>query len=474
MALTEEGFERTRLAEFKEQLDQRMNNALGPVNTGPDAVVGQIDGILAEAFDNFSEALQDVYDSLYPYSAEGTSLDGAVALVGLSRLPATYTTVNAVAYGAEGTLVAAGSLARADIQYSSTSDVVISRASVVDAEIQVGAVAASTAYQIIAGGVSETYTSSASPTEEEILNGLAAQFDPLQVTAVVNGLTLRLTSADKITPFALTVDSKLNITKRGSPIVFVASSTGANAVPIGALSIIDTPTLGWDSVTNLVIGDVGRNVETDIELRLRHASSVRSTGSATVEAIKARMLADVPAVTSIKIYENRTSVTSSDGIPPHAFESVIVGGNDQAIGNELWLVKPAGIETHGNVTVTVQDSAGDAQIVKFSRAVSKYGWITVAVTALNSEETLPTDAAAAIKQAVVDYANANLNNGDDVILQRFYGPIYDSVPGIGQMTITGAITASPGDTPTYSASNIVIGKSERAVFDISRVVVTGV
>lgn len=474
MTVTAEGFSRPRLNDIKTGIDADMADALGPVNVNPDAVVGALDGIWADGSATLYETLQDTYDSMYVYSAEGTALDGAVAYVGLERIDATETIVTAAAYGMEGTLVPVNSLSHVDIQYISTSDVIISRASALDVEIEVNTIANSTAYNVLVGGVSSTFTTDADATAAEILNGLAALIASDLVLAVSTGSMLRITASDGITPFAITVDSKLTITKRGSPVVFRAAEKGKFVVPIGALSVLDTPITPEVTIYNLVAGVTGRDVETDTELRTRHASSVRATGSATVEAIKARMLADVDGVSSIQIYENRTNLLSEDGIPAHAFESVIVGGVNSVIGDQLWLTKPAGIETHGNVTINVLDSAGDQQIVKFSRPVPQYAWLTVNITALDTEEALPLTATAAIKQAAIDYANANIGVGDDVIIQRFYGPIYAAVPGIAEMTITAAVTVAPGDTPTYSGTNISIGKAENAVFDISRVVVTGI
>lgn len=473
LGLTATGFSRDRLADIKTEYDGLVTDALGPVNTNADSVIGQLEGIWAEGVDNVQESLQDTYDSMYPSSAEGTSLDGAVEFVGLSRIAASATVVTAAAYGTEGTVVPVGSICHADITYTSTSDVVISRANALDVEIEVNTVSNSTAYNIYAGGESSTYTSDSSATAEEIIAGIAAAASSSALLAVATGSTLRLTAADGESPFALTVDSKLTITKRGSPVVFVASVTGAKACPIGALASIDTPIDGWDEVYNLKAGAIGRDVESDTDLRARHATGVRATGSATVEAIKSRMLADVDSVTSIQIYENRTNITSIDGIPPHAFESVIVGGTDSEVANQLWLTKPAGIETHGNTSINVIDSAGDVQVIEFSRPVSQYIWINVNIDSLNSEETLPATAESSIKTAVLNYGNAYIGNGLDVILQRFKGPIYTAVEGIGDMTITAGATASESSTPSYSASNISISKSQDAVFALNRITVSG-
>lgn len=474
MTLDATGFSRPRLADTKTEIDQLMNDALGPVNVAPDSVVGQLDGIWSEGIDNVYEDLQNTYDSQYPYSAEGTSLDGSVAFVGLERLSASATVVTAAAYGTEGTLIPAGSLAHADIQYFSTSDVIISRANALDVTIDVNTVSNTAAYNMLVGGTSVTFTTDSTATTAEIVTGLAALLNAAPLVAIVVGSSLRIYASDLETPFAVTVDSKLTISKRGSPVVFMANTTGANTVPVGALINIDTPLDGWTSLYNLAAGSVGNDTETDIQLRLRHESSVRSTGSATVEAIKSKLLANVPSVTSVQIYENRTNVTNSDGIPGKSYEVVIVGGTDSVIAEQIWLTKPAGIETYGNDTIMVLDSNGDAQDVSFSRPVTLYGWLTVAITSLDTEETLPVTAIAAIKQAAVDYANANIIVGADIIIQRFIGPIYTAVSGIGSMTITAATTVNIGDTPTYVSTNIVITNTQIAVFDISRVVVTGI
>lgn len=474
LGLTTEGFSRDRLADIKTEYDALVTDALGPVNTNADSVIGQMEGIWAEGIENIQEALQDTYDSMYPSTAEGTSLDGAVEFVGLSRIAASATVVTACAYGTEGTVVPVGSIAHSDVTYTSTSDVTISRANALDVTIEVATVANSSSYNVYAGGASSTYVSSAAATKTEICAGLAAAIVSDDLLAVSDGETLRITAADGESPFALTIDAKLTITKRGSPVVFVCDTNGATVCPVGALINIDSPLEGWDELYNLKAGATGRDVETDTQLRARHATGVRATGSATVEAIRSRMLQDVDSVTSIKIYENRTSITSADGIPPHAFESVVVGGLDSAVANQLWLTKPAGIETYGNVSINVTDGGGDLQVVSFSRPVDKYVWMNVNVDSLNTEESLPSSASTAIREAVIAYAAANIGNGTDVILQRFKGPVYEAVPGIADMTITAGLTDTESGTPVYLDSNIVVGKAQNAVFALSRVSVSGI
>jgi len=242
MSLTADGFDRRTLPEVKTDLDADLTSALGPVNTNPDAVLGQISGIIAEAIATIEEIAQDTYDAMYPNSAEGTSLDGAVQFVGMARIEASPTVVTAAVYGAEGEVIPVSQLVVASgVSFTSTSDIVVSRANSLDVEIEVATLTNSTAYQVLAGGSSFTYTSDSSATEGEIVAGLAALIDADDFfVATSEGETLRIYAADGVSPFAVTVDAKLSITRRGSPIVFSANEDGAVSVPIGAFTSTDS------------------------------------------------------------------------------------------------------------------------------------------------------------------------------------------------------------------------------------------
>jgi len=475
MTLTSTGFTRPRLAEIKADYDQKFTDALGPVNTGADAVVGQIIGIFSAALDDAYEALQDNYDAMYPGSAEDTSLDGAVSFVGLQRLGATATTAVGVCYGTEGTLIPAGATATAldGNTYATEADMVISRSSVTDCDITVITITNNATYQVIAGGVAVTFTSDPTATGAEIAAGLAALFDSDLYTATTSGAVLSLRAKDGKSAFTLTVDSKLTISKIGTPAGFVCTETGAVALPIGALSSISTAISGWGAVNNLAAGATGQAVETDAELRIRHTESTRVSGAATVQAIRSRILQEVDSVSYVAVYENRTAAVDSDGLPAHAVQVVVSGGSDSAIGDKLWEVKPASIETYGAVTVAVTDDNGDAQSVSFSRATTKYAWIRVSVNVLYPEETLTESAATAIRTAVLTTGQAQ-SVGEDIITQRYFGPIYSATSGIGSITVEAAITDAATDTPSYTTANVPVGRTSLAAFDSARITVVGV
>ena len=69
-------------------------------------------------------------------------------------------------------------------------------------------------------------------------------------------------------------------------------------------------------------------------------------------------------------------------------------------------------------------------------------------------------------RAVLNYGNT-LTVGNDVILQRFMGAIYQSVPGIGYITVEAST-----DGNTYTTNNISIDARHVATFDSTRIQVT--
>lgn len=469
MTLTAAGLERPRLDELKTTLDTSFTDVMGPMNTNADSVLGQTTGIQAAALDDAWEGLQDNYDAMYPSSAEGVSLDRAVSFIGLTRIPAAPSIVTAAVYGSEGTVIPANALAHADIQYFNTSDVIISSNSAIDANVTVGTVIDSTVYTVLLNGFGYTFNSGVGATATSILNGLAAAIVGFN-KSVANDV-LRISSTDGQTPFVFDVGANLVKASFGSPAIFAAVTSGKRELPIGALSFIDTVIFGWDSILNLIPGAGSRDVESDIELRARHANAPRVGGSATVKAIRSRLLQEVAGVSAVNVFENRSHLFD-DAMPPHSFETIVQGGADQAVAQNIWENKPAGIETFGNVSLIVIDENGDGQEISFSRSVSKYGWVRVTVNATYPEEPLPSTTEQAIIDAVLAEGNS-LTVGEDIITQRFIGPIYNNTSGLGLITVETALTDTPSGPPVYTTSNKSVARSEIATFDADRIGVVG-
>jgi len=252
----------------------------------------------------------------------------------------------------------------------------------------------------------------------------------------------------------------------------IAIEAGSVSVLANTITTIETPFSGWDSVNNDNDGQTGRDVETDPELRLRRAESLSVTGAATVEAIRARLRQQVDDVTAVTIIENRDDVVDGDGRPPHSFEAIVQGGIEQDIADLIWEVKPAGIETFGNVTETVEDSQGTNQTIQFSRPVPVYVWVNVTLTA-NGIGDFPSASAESLTQEAVVSKGSELTVGDKVVYQSLFGPIYRAVDGLEMVTIeVGTSTDAETQPSAFASENIEIASNELALFDEARVSVT--
>ncbi len=111
--LTSQGLTRTRLDERMTALQEAMRAIFGPsINLDPDTVDGQSLGVFAESISNLDQLAEDTYHSFNPQSATGVALSRLVQLNGIRRIEGTYSTVDLLCVGQEGTIIPAGSLVK--------------------------------------------------------------------------------------------------------------------------------------------------------------------------------------------------------------------------------------------------------------------------------------------------------------------------------------------------------------------------
>jgi uncharacterized phage protein gp47/JayE len=230
------------------------------------------------------------------------------------------------------------------------------------------------------------------------------------------------------------------------------------------INVIETPISGLDEVNNFDAGDPGRETESDVDLRIRFFASQQNTGAGTLPSIISRISDDVDGVTSVKGFENRTDAVV-DGRDPHSFEMVVEGGVDQDIGDLLWQIKPAGIQTFGNTPIIIVDSNGDNQTMNFSRPVGIPIWVRATITKY-SEESYPTTGDQQVEDAILAYGDA-ISSGEDVIPLRIKTDIINTVTGIEDIVMEITKTAPP----PYGLVTIPIADNEIATFDSSRIIV---
>jgi len=163
---------------------------------------------------------------------------------------------------------------------------------------------------VITGGASQpTYAISfATPTTNAISQNLTGLINAAIPTVIATDLmgSLSIVANDPDVPFSISVGTNLSISAQSSPVTFLSQDFAPIAAPVNTLVEILTPISGWNSINNPKAGVTGRFIETDSELRIRRNNSIRLLGAGTVESIRARLLQQVPGVTSAFIFENRT------------------------------------------------------------------------------------------------------------------------------------------------------------------------
>ncbi|EEI1035693.1 hypothetical protein G7N66_002410 [Salmonella enterica] len=225
----------------------------------------------------------------------------------------------------------------------------------------------------------------------------------------------------------------------------ICSNSGAVAALAGTITIINTPTRGWTSVTNPAAAAVGAPAETDAELRIRQGQSVAIPSITPFEGVDGA-IANIAGVTRHKLYENDTGKTDGNGLPPHSISAIVDGGDVAEIARTIRGNKGQGVRTWGKTSVTVPDKYGNPHIISFSRPtdVPVYGKITLTVFAGYTSQI-----GVQIQQAVADYIN-RLMIGDQVLLSRIYSPANLGV-------------VSGGNARYYDIQELLIGKSPEAV-----------
>ena len=471
--LTADGFKRKRLPEIIQSLNDRVADKLGiEIQTGANSLFGQLHGVYGYEINFLWQLLEDTYNAMYPNTAQGIQLLNSAALAGIFQIAAESTSIVATCYGTDGATVpynaqiSSNDLTNAVYQCVDP-DYKIESIRACDVEITVPTATAGTTYTLNIDGNSQTYTATATDDATIILTSLAAMFDFDDRTLTTTNRVLHITMNDQSLTFSVAVSNSLTISRLGSPFNFLCLTKGAINPAIGVVSNIITQYVGWDSVSNNMPANVGRDAETDIALRQRWDRSVYGRAYGMVDAISAAIY-QTRGVTAVKTYENTGDDPDEYGRPPHCVEAVVSGGDPQLICNAIFLRKAAGIDTYGTISRTVYDSQGIPHTIYYNEPTEVLVWLHVEIDTSDAEGDF--GGIQNVKKAIMDAAE-KYEVGQDVILQKFYCPIYSTVTGIGYVRITATTGTTPG---TYVGTNIEISPREIAVFDESRIEVAEV
>lgn len=482
--LTKDGFVIKRYDEILKEINEDLINTLGVnIDTSVNSVAGIYNSIMAKQLASLWELGQNVYDGGDLLKAEGEQLDNLALLQGILRESAKATRGIAWFRGEDGTQLTANTLmtSLAGDSFLPEVNFSISSSNSIETTFEVALVVPLSVYQVTIDGAIYTYTSSGSDTAETIRDQLhtkllvgsglfsAEKFGSTQVKIVAN---------DKSNPLNVSGTSYLTFSEVLTPAIIVSQELGYISGDALAIVNISTPVNGWESVSNPTDLNLGRNQETDEDLRSRILETYSTVGSGTPSTILQRVL-EVPNVQSAVLYENvkwQTDTTLVPNLPPKSYTLTVHDGDTNDIGKVIWETKPAGIQTVGNTFVDIVDKFGQTHRVNFSRPTTQYVWIKIEYTKY-SEELFPTDGEEKMKQACLIFGDA-LDINEDIIPKRFVGEIYRNVSGIDDLNVEVAITPDANiDDPNdgrlvYSSNRVEITASQVATFGTARMRVT--
>ncbi|WP_279018578.1 baseplate J/gp47 family protein [Megasphaera elsdenii] len=469
--LTRDGFRRKRLPEILSDINRRVSDRLGvEIETGSNSLFGQLHGVFAYEIADLWEQAENTYNATYPNTATGVSLSNAAGLAGISAISGTQSQLLATCYGTDGTVIPYGAQITSSAENGSHWECIATNAAIsknkacyaaysINSTIQAG-----TVYTIKINEVTASYTAVSGDTASKVLSTLMKSFSDIPYSMDNGILSIRTTAKGET--FA-TDAQNVTISSIGTPIKFRCVTVGAVNPDIGTINQIVTSIPGWTGVLNQYAASVGQDAETDTHLRQRWNRSLFSRGSTNIDAIAEALADNVTGVTTVKVYENRTDVTDTDGRPPHSIEAIVEGGENDDIAKVIWKTKAGGINTYGTEHGTTMDANGTEQTLYFNRPSPVKIWLKVVISE-NPDETLAPAAVQQIAEALLAKGQEQAV-GEDVILQRYFSTIFKAASGVGYISLT----AATGDTAgTYSTSNISITPRQIAVFDAARIEVT--
>jgi len=500
--LTTEGLVIKSLAIIDAEIDASLRATFGDqINTLPPTVFGQLKGIVSERESLIWELVEDVYNAQYPDSAEDASLDNVSAITGITRLSAVASTVDMALFGTATTVIPAGTVFSipgvTDTSFSTDEPATLDTGVDEIQTITFSGTPTSGAFKLIYDGESTNelwfFVTSAYVTTE--LNGLSGLSEVIVTGTFAAGFVITFAGADgKREQATLTYSD--NTLDDGAAVTIVVTETtpgeyqatvGCTALETGALQAIsqtitsvDTPVTGLDSVFNPLDATVGRDIESNIELRIRRGLSTQISEAGPTDAIRNKILSlnddeTKTVLESVIVLENYTTVTDAKGLPPKSFEAVVYefgGANDrdQEVAEAIYAAKPAGIEAHGDKDFTVTDSQGFDHTVKFTEPDEVDIYLILDLTV---DSTYPDGGDDTLEADVVEWGN-EIGVGNDVIVYPSLVGQLNGVTGITDVVVKIGITASPTLDNNIDIDDGTGGNVELSRWDTTRITINHV
>jgi uncharacterized phage protein gp47/JayE len=233
-------------------------------------------------------------------------------------------------------------------------------------------------------------------------------------------------------PTSFVLDGSGNATVIGT-----AQNIGAIVAAASSVTIMQTPTANWNSVTNAAAAIPGAPIETDSEFRARQAISVALPSQSLVVGT----LGAIGAIDGVTRYsvgiatpggpgtsiENPTGSTDSWGNPAHSITMVVEGATDLEVATAIYTNKTPGAYTNGSTMVPVTDSTTlVVEDIRFYRPTYTPIYVSLTIEPLPGYTSATT---AAINAALVTYLN-DLQIGENVTISALYAAAMAVMPTI--------------------------------------------
>lgn len=222
---------------------------------------------------------------------------------------------------------------------------------------------------------------------------------------------------------------------------------------------------GWDTVTNPSAAAPGRLVEPDPILRVRRAESVAMPSQSMLDGLQSA-LNNLDGVDDVVVYENATGATNAKGDPAHSIHAIIDGGIDADIANAIWAKASMGCTKVGAVALTVTDTQGNPQEMRWDVPVDVNVYITVHLS--RTPTSFESDS---IKAALVAFGQTTSRIGNNVPWGDLFSPIND-LEITGGPGLPSVLSMMLGSAPSpVLQADLSVAFNARPRYDVARVLV---
>lgn len=278
---------------------------------------------------------------------------------------------------------------------------------------------------------------------------------PLTLTGVA-GTVITNGQAIDTAGFVWALPTTTTIGGGGTATVTATCTTvGAVAAGIGTITGIQTPSYGWQTVTNGAAASPGAPTETDAALRIRQAASTTLPSITIFEGIIAA-LENIVGVGRVRGYENNTPnplILNSGSIPANNLAFLVENGGaiQTSVFQALFDKGTPGIPTYidpafpsHNFSETVTDTNGSTRVINFMTPVLEGITVVVTVHPLTGWDV---STVVLIQNAIVLY------------FQKL--PIGTNISYFAVIPVISTLGTSPGATPppqigTFSITSLTL------------------